>query len=71
MAQDPALALRQFIAALERHYEALSSRHSQDDPAVEKAYWTLDEAFSNYEEAVFEKFDDELPFGIKDEDSND
>jgi hypothetical protein len=64
MAQDPRLALQQFIAALERHFEAMTSRHGSDDPAVNQTYLQLEDAFLNYEEAVEEKFEELLPFEL-------
>ena len=64
MAQDPRLALQQFIAALERHFEAMTSRHGSDDPAVSQTYFQLEDAFLNYEEAVEEKFEELLPFEL-------
>lgn len=67
MAQDPRLALQQFIAALERHFEAMSSRHGSDDPAVRQTYYQLEDAFLNYEEAVEEKFEEYLPFELADD----
>jgi len=48
MAQDPRFALQQFIASLERHFEAVSARRGEDDPAVEQAYYQLEDAFLNY-----------------------
>lgn len=62
MAQDARIALQQFIASLERHFEAVASRHGQDDPATEHAYFQLEDAFLNYEEALGEKYGEDLPF---------
>lgn len=69
MAQDSRLALQQFIASLERHYEAVSARRGQDDPAVEQAYFQVEDAFLNYEEALSEAFEEYLPIGLDEEDS--
>jgi hypothetical protein len=66
MATDPRLALQQFIAALERHFEAMSGKRSEDDPAVLHAYEVLKEAFLDYEEAVDEKYEEWLPFELAD-----
>lgn len=62
MATEPRLALQQFIAALERHHEAVSMRRSDDDPAVEHAYTLLKNAFLDYEEALESSFGEWLPF---------
>ena len=57
MAQDARIALQQFIASLERHFEAIASRRGAEDPAVEQAYFQVEDAFLNYEEALNEKYD--------------
>jgi hypothetical protein len=62
MATEPRLALSQFIAALERHHEAVTMRRSDDDPAVEGAYNVLKNAFLDYEEALESAFGEWLPF---------
>ena len=68
MAKDPRMTLQQFIGALERHLEAVSSRRSEDDPSVEHAYERLQEAFLDYEEALQEDFSEYLPFELAEDD---
>jgi hypothetical protein len=70
MALEPRFALQQFIAALERHFEAVSGNRGSDDPALEQAYYQLEDAFLNYEEALEEKFGEFLPI-TQAEDSED
>ena len=70
MAQDPRIALQQFIASLERHFEAVSSRRGADDPAVEQAYFQVEDSFLNYEEALGENFEEYLPIGLTEEDND-
>lgn len=67
MAQDPRTALQQFIAAVERHFEAVSTRRGQEDPAVEAAYFQLEDAFVAYEEALEEHYEEFLPMTQVDE----
>jgi hypothetical protein len=62
MATEPRLALQQFIAALERHNEAVIMRRSEEDPAVENAYNVLKNAFLEYEESLEAAFGEWLPF---------
>ena len=64
MAKDSRLTLQQFIGALERHLEAVSSRRGEDDPAVDSAYERLQEAFLDYEESLQEQFSEYLPFEL-------
>ena len=68
MATEPRFALQQLIASLERHFEAVSTRRGEDDPAVEQAYYQLEDAFLNYEEALSEKFEEYLPISLAEED---
>lgn len=70
MATDARIALQQFIASIERHFEAVSSRHGSDDPAVEQAYYQLEDAFLNYEEAMNEKYEEFLPIALAEEESD-
>jgi hypothetical protein len=62
MALDTRLALQKFIAALERHHEAVASRRQEEDPAVENAYELLKNAFLDYEEALEVAHGEWLPF---------
>ena len=62
MAKDSRFTLQQFIGALERHLEAVSSSHGEGDPAVTQAYDRLKDAFLDYEEALSEKYEEYLPF---------
>lgn len=59
---DPRMALNQFTAALERHFEAVATRRGNEDPNVEAAYEQLLDAFLDYEEALSEKYEEYLPF---------
>jgi len=70
MTQDARLALRQFISALERHFEAVATRRNSDDPAVEQAYFQLEDAFLSYEEALGESFEEYLPIALAEEDEH-
>jgi len=67
MAQEPRFALQQFIAALERHHEAVTMRRSDEDPAVQNAYELLKNAFLDYEESLEASFGEWLPFEEADE----
>ncbi len=69
MAQDTRMALRQFIAAIERHFEAVSTRRSPEDPSVQTAYLQLEDAFLNYEELLSENFEEYLPFELAEEEN--
>lgn len=68
MAQDARFALRQFIAALEKHFEAVATRRGPEDPSVEQAYYQIEDALLNYEDALWETYEEELPVVIREED---
>ena len=70
MSQDARIALQQFIASLERHFEAIASRRGAEDPAVEQAYFQLEDAFLNYEEALNEKYEEYLPISLAEDDND-
>ncbi|CAB4615391.1 MAG: hypothetical protein F2599_00790 [Actinobacteria bacterium] len=70
MAQDARIALQQFIASLERHFEAIASRRGNEDPAVEQAYFQLEDAFLNYEEILGEKFEEYLPISLAEDETD-
>jgi len=67
MAQDPRFALKQFIASLEKHFEAVSARRGPEDLAVDQSYYQLEDAFLNYQEALGEAFEEDLPFDTNEE----
>jgi hypothetical protein len=69
MATDPRAALTQFIAALEKHFEAVASHRGEGDSSVERAYDQLEDAFANYDEALSEEYGEYLPIAIADEDN--
>jgi hypothetical protein len=68
MATDPRNALTQLIASLEMHYEAASSKRGEEDSSVEQAYYQLEDAFLNYEEAISTEHGEFLPFTLAEDD---
>lgn len=68
MATDPRNALSQLIAALEKHYEAVGSKRGDEDSSVEQAYYQLEDAFLNYEEALGTTHGEYLPFSLAEDD---
>ena len=64
MAQDARNSLNKFVAALERHFEAVATGRGSDDPAVLAAYEHLKDAFLDYEETLSDKFSEFLPMEL-------
>lgn len=67
MSADPRAALSQLVAAFERHLEASSTRHGDDDPTVVAAYEDLADAFEAYDEALLMAYGEMTPLDLYDE----
>jgi hypothetical protein len=63
-------ALRHLITAFENHLEAVASRRSPDDAAVDDAYEALAAAFERYEEKLDLEFAEALPVVLDDADDD-
>jgi hypothetical protein len=70
MAQDARNSLNQFVAALERHFEAAASARGNDDPAVVQAYEHLKSAFLDYEESLSDQFGEFLPMELAEDEED-
>ncbi|MFE6970051.1 primosomal protein [Isoptericola sp. NPDC057653] len=70
MTADPRAALDRFVAALEAHYHAVSTRRGDDDPAVDDAYEVLADAFEVYEDALAQVYSEVTPFFLDDGDDD-
>ncbi len=75
MSADPRAALNQLVSAFERHLEASSTRHGDDDPTVVAAYEDLADAFEAYDGALYDAYGEMTPLDIysgdDDEDDDD
>jgi hypothetical protein len=68
MATDPRTALSLLIASFERHFEAVNAKRGEEDSSAEQAYYQLEDAFLNYEEALATEHGEFLPFTLAEED---
>ena len=64
MSDDPRAALSQLVAAFQRHLEASSTRHGDDDPTVVAAYEDLADAFEVYDSALYDAYGEMTPLDI-------
>lgn len=64
-------ALRQLVAALEEHLEAVATRRGDEDAVVDEAYEAVTVAFERYEAALDTEFAETLPLVIDDNDDED
>lgn len=71
MTVEPRAALDRFVAALEAHFHAVSTRRTDDDPAVDDAYDVLADAFEVYEDALARVYSETMPVGLLDDDEDD
>lgn len=68
---DPRIALSALNSALEEHLSAAVNRRSDDDPAVETAFYAVGDAFEAYEDALFAATGEVTPLDLYDEDEDD
>ncbi|GAB3619672.1 hypothetical protein [Glutamicibacter endophyticus] len=68
MSTDPNYALHDLIARLENHLQVVSFSRSDQDPAVDAAYRALADAFESYEDALYDRYNELLPFTIPEDD---
>lgn len=61
---DPRAALEKLTIALERHFEAATSRRDPDHPMVIAAAQDLAEAFDEYDEALYDATEVATPLAI-------
>jgi hypothetical protein len=71
MTADPRAALDRLIAALEAHFDAITTRREDDDPRVDDAYDVVADAFDVYEDALAQVYGEVLPFVLEEEDDSD
>jgi hypothetical protein len=70
MAHEARNTLNSLVAALERHYEAISSGRGSEDPAVIATYEHLKTSFLDYEEAISDQFGEVLPMELAEDDED-
>lgn len=68
---DPRNALSALTNALEEHLSAAVNRRGEDDPAVERAFYGIADAFEAYEDALFAATGEVTPLDLYDEDADD
>ncbi|MGO1550303.1 MAG: primosomal protein, partial [Nesterenkonia sp.] len=71
MNMDPRIALSALTNALEEHLSTAVNRRSDDDPAVESAFYSVADAFEAYEDALFGATGEVTPLDLYDEDDDD
>ncbi|WP_084040125.1 hypothetical protein [Demequina sp. NBRC 110053] len=67
MSTDAHEALRRLVATLEEHLDAVSTRRSPADAAVDDAYDAVASAFEQYEDALDTEYAETLPLVVDDD----
>ncbi len=67
MHEDPQVALRTLVAALERHLDTCLSKRPGSDQEIEEAYAQVADAFEKYEDLLEESFGEFLPIVSEEE----
>lgn len=71
MSIDPRVALEAFVSALHEHLAAATGKRSDDDPALEAAYFNIADAFDAYEDALYAATGEYTPLDVLDDDDED
>lgn len=71
MSIDPRVALEAFVSTLHEHLAAATGKRSDDDPALESAYFNIADAFDAYEDALYAATGEYTPLDVLDEDDDD
>ncbi|MCW4464906.1 hypothetical protein OK351_05215 [Glutamicibacter sp. MNS18] len=69
MSIDPNYALQVLIARLEHHLSVISQSRGDNDSAVDAAFGSLADAFEAYDDAIYDKYGELLPFSIPNDDA--
>lgn len=70
MSIDPRVALEAFVSALHEHLAAATGKRSDDDPALESAYFNIADAFDAYEDALYAATGEYTPLDVLDDDDD-
>ena len=71
MGNTPETALETFITAIREHYAAALQKTTDTDPRVERAYNKLATAFIDYDEVLFQEYNESTPFDLFDDMADD
>ena len=69
--EDVRRAARAFIAAFEHHLRTVETRTGEADPRVASAFGELRGAFLDYEDTLYDVYDEVVPFEIVEDDDYD
>lgn len=71
MSTDPRVALQALVSSFEEHLSAIASRRGESDTSVESAFFSIADAFEEYEDALYEAYGEVTPLELYDDAADD
>lgn len=71
MSTDSRVSLEALISALQEHLAAATNKRGDDDPALERAYYALADAFEAYEDVLYDATGEVTPLDIFEDEDED
>ncbi|MDQ0093521.1 hypothetical protein [Paeniglutamicibacter psychrophenolicus] len=70
MSTDPRVALSVLISCLEEHLSAVAAKRGAQDASISAAFLAVADAYEEYEDALYESYEEFLPLTVVDEDDD-
>ncbi|GAA5229047.1 hypothetical protein [Paeniglutamicibacter antarcticus] len=70
MSTDPRVALSVLISCLEEHLSAVAAKRGTADASISSAFLAVADAYEEYEDALYESYEEFLPLTVADEDDD-
>ncbi|GAA3322431.1 hypothetical protein Q2T94_18180 [Paeniglutamicibacter sulfureus] len=71
MSTDPRVALSVLIGCLEEHLSAVAAKRGAQDASISSAFLAVADAFEEYEDALYESYEEFLPLSVVEESDDD
>ncbi|MBV1778562.1 hypothetical protein KRR55_05455 [Paeniglutamicibacter sp. ABSL32-1] len=71
MSTDPRVALSVLTSCLEEHLSAVAAKRGAQDASISSAFLAVADAFEEYEDALYEAYEEFLPLSVVEESDDD
>ncbi|MDO5743782.1 MAG: hypothetical protein Q4P23_04880 [Micrococcaceae bacterium] len=71
MSTDPRVALSVLISCLEEHLSAVAAKRGTADASISSAFLAVADAYEEYEDALYESYEEFLPLTVADDGDDD
>lgn len=71
MSTDPRVALSVLTGCLEEHLSAVAAKRGAQDASISSAFLAVADAFEEYEDALYEAYEEYLPLSVVEESDDD